>query len=167
MTDRDELDKQIEKVLKQSGSVPMTDKVRASSGHNLREKLGKSAPRLICSLVHKFGRPDVDDFDEIITERKRKAMAYEKYLNKQPARESRVLGVLRSSPAPSFKRYACDGGNFQRRSFSTSGIFPEVFAGNDTENSAFRTGSRLGHRQNGVWYPIRSVPRIRPEPTIR
>lgn len=66
VTDRDELDKQIEKVLKQAGAVPNDDKVRATSGHNLRQKLGKATPRLICSLVHKFGRPDVDDFEEFI-----------------------------------------------------------------------------------------------------
>ncbi len=68
VTDRDELDKQIEKVLKQAGAVPADDKVRVTSGHNLREKLGKATPRLLCSLVHKFGRPDVDDFDEFIKE---------------------------------------------------------------------------------------------------
>jgi type I restriction enzyme, R subunit len=66
VTDRDELDKQIEKVLKQAGAVPNDDKVRATSGHNLRQKLGKATPRLICSLVHKFGRSDVDDFEEFI-----------------------------------------------------------------------------------------------------
>jgi type I restriction enzyme R subunit len=66
VTDRDELDKQIEKVLKQAGAVPETDKVRATSGHDLRNKLGKATPRLICSLVHKFGRTDVDDFDAFI-----------------------------------------------------------------------------------------------------
>jgi type I restriction enzyme R subunit len=68
VTDRDELDKQIEKVLKQAGAVPEADKVRATSGHDLREKLGRATPRLLCSLVHKFGRPDVDDFDEFIRE---------------------------------------------------------------------------------------------------
>lgn len=68
VTDRDELDKQIEKVLKQAGAVPESDKVRATSGSNLREKLGQATPRLLCSLVHKFGRPDVDDFDEFIRE---------------------------------------------------------------------------------------------------
>ncbi|MCH7225112.1 type I restriction endonuclease subunit R [Haloferula sp. A504] len=68
VTDRDELDKQIEKVLKQAGAVPETDEVRATSGHDLREKLGQANPRLICSLVHKFGVAGVDDFDEFIKE---------------------------------------------------------------------------------------------------
>jgi len=68
VTDRDELDKQIEKVLKQSGAVPKDDEVRASSGRDLAEKLGRPTPRLLCSLVHKFGRRDVDDFDAYIKE---------------------------------------------------------------------------------------------------
>ncbi len=55
VTDRDELDKQIAGVLKQAGAVPETDKVRASSGKDLMRKLGKPNPRLICSLIHKFG----------------------------------------------------------------------------------------------------------------
>lgn len=66
VTDRDELDKQIEKVLKQAGAVPAEDKVRATSGQDLRRKLGKATPRLLCSLVHKFGRQDVEDFDSFI-----------------------------------------------------------------------------------------------------
>ncbi len=68
VTDRDELDKQIETVLKQSGAVPENDKVRAVSGRDLSEKLGHPTPRLICSLVHKFTRRGVDDFDEFIKE---------------------------------------------------------------------------------------------------
>jgi type I restriction enzyme R subunit len=31
-------------------------------------QLGQAAPRLLCSLVHKFGRPGVDDFDAFIRE---------------------------------------------------------------------------------------------------
>ncbi|MEX2579679.1 MAG: HsdR family type I site-specific deoxyribonuclease [Verrucomicrobiales bacterium] len=68
VTDRDELDKQIANVLKQSGAVPKDDEVRAGSGRDLREKLGRPTPRLLCSLVHKFGRRDVDDFDAFIQE---------------------------------------------------------------------------------------------------
>ena len=68
VTDRDELDKQIEMVLKQSGAVPKDDEVRASSGRDLTKKLGQPTPRLLCSLVHKFGRRDVDDFDAFIKE---------------------------------------------------------------------------------------------------
>lgn len=68
VTDRDELDKQIEGVLKQSGIVPETDKVRATSGKDLLTKLSKPNPRLVCTLVHKFcprgpkGELNFDDF---------------------------------------------------------------------------------------------------------
>ena len=31
-------------------------------------QLGQAKPRLLCSLVHKFGRKDVDDFDAFIKE---------------------------------------------------------------------------------------------------
>lgn len=68
ITDRDELDKQIAGVLKAAGVVSETDanKIRATSGRDLMSKLGQLTPRLICSLVHKFGRRDVDDFDAFI-----------------------------------------------------------------------------------------------------
>ncbi|MBV5319280.1 MAG: HsdR family type I site-specific deoxyribonuclease, partial [Desulfobulbaceae bacterium] len=59
VTDRDELDKQIEEVFL-AASHPMT---RASSGSDLMTQLGQATPRLLCSLVHKFGRKNVDDFD--------------------------------------------------------------------------------------------------------
>ena len=68
VTDRDELDKQIEGVLKQSGIVPENDKVRATSGKDLLAKLAKPNPRLVCTLVHKFcprgpkGELKFDDF---------------------------------------------------------------------------------------------------------
>ena len=71
VTDRDELDKQIEGVLKQSGIVPDTDQIRAGSGRDLMQKLSQPSPRLICSLVHKFGprgpKGEVD-FDAFIKE---------------------------------------------------------------------------------------------------
>jgi type I restriction enzyme R subunit len=73
VTDRDELDKQIEGVLKQSGIVPQTDKVRATSGKDLIKKLGKPNPRLICTLVHKFcprGPKGELNFDDFIKELK-------------------------------------------------------------------------------------------------
>lgn len=68
ITDRDELDKQIERVLKDSGAVPSTDDIRAGSGRDLLGKLGQARPRLLCSLIHKFGRHDVGDFDAFIKE---------------------------------------------------------------------------------------------------
>jgi len=68
VTDRDELDKQIEGVLKQSGVVPDNDKVRAASGDDLMKKLAKPTPRLICTLVHKFGPRGEADFDQFISD---------------------------------------------------------------------------------------------------
>lgn len=76
ITDRDELDKQIEQVFKDAG-----EKVyRTSSGKDLISQLGQPSPRLLCSLIHKFGRKDVDDFDRYIEE-----------LNKAP---SKVFGEI-------------------------------------------------------------------------
>src|ERR1022692_2559684 len=64
VTDRDELDKQIETVFMDAGE-PIT---RTTSGQDLMNLLGQAKPRLLCSLVHKFGRKDVDDFDAFIKE---------------------------------------------------------------------------------------------------
>ncbi|MGH8178019.1 MAG: type I restriction endonuclease subunit R [Steroidobacter sp.] len=64
ITDRDELDKQIKGVFEAVG-----EKIhRTRSGRDLMKQLGKAEPRLLCSLVHKFGRKDVDDFDAFIKE---------------------------------------------------------------------------------------------------
>src|SRR3989304_710000 len=41
---------------------------RTNSGRDLMKQLGQATPRLLCSLVHKFGRKDVDDFDAFIKE---------------------------------------------------------------------------------------------------
>ncbi len=64
VTDRDELDKQIESVFTEAGE-PIK---RTSSGLDLMSQLGQALPRLLCSLVHKFGRKGVDDFDAFIKE---------------------------------------------------------------------------------------------------
>lgn len=64
ITDRDELDKQIERVFSEAGESIK----RTSSGRDLMNQLGQAKPRLLCSLVHKFGRRDVDDFDAYIKE---------------------------------------------------------------------------------------------------
>ncbi|MFO0698949.1 MAG: HsdR family type I site-specific deoxyribonuclease [Nitrospira sp.] len=64
VTDRDELDKQIEQVFTDVGE-PIT---RTSSGRSLMSRLSQATPRLLCSLVHKFGRKGVDDFDAFIKE---------------------------------------------------------------------------------------------------
>jgi type I restriction enzyme R subunit len=64
VTDRDELDKQIKGVFFDAGESIQ----RTSSGKELMALLGQHKPRLLCSLVHKFGRKDVDDFDKFIKE---------------------------------------------------------------------------------------------------
>jgi type I restriction enzyme R subunit len=64
ITDRDELDKQIERVFSEAGEAIK----RTSSGRDLMGQLGQAKPRLLCSLVHKFGRRDVDDLDAFIRE---------------------------------------------------------------------------------------------------
>lgn len=64
ITDRDELDKQIETIFNEAGE-PIK---RTSSGRDLMSQLGQATPRLLCSLVHKFGRRDVDNFEEFIKE---------------------------------------------------------------------------------------------------
>ena len=64
ITDRDELDKQIQGVFASAG----IDIARSKSGRNLMTQLGQATPRLLCSLVHKFGRKDVDDFEAFIKE---------------------------------------------------------------------------------------------------
>lgn len=62
ITDRADLDKQIEQVFAEAGEQIK----RSRSGHDLMKQLGQAKPRLMCSLVHKFGRRDVDDFDAYI-----------------------------------------------------------------------------------------------------
>src|SRR5258708_9598798 len=64
ITDRDELDKQIEGVFTGAGIAI----ARSRSGRELMRQLGQALPRLLCSLVHKFGRREVDDLDAFIKE---------------------------------------------------------------------------------------------------
>ena len=64
VTDRDELDKQIERVFTEVGE-PIK---RTNSGRDLMRQLGQATPRLVCSLVHKFGRRDIEDFEAFIKE---------------------------------------------------------------------------------------------------
>lgn len=66
VTDRDELDKQIERVFRDSGETI----VRSRNGKQLLRQLAKPRPRLLCSLIHKFGRRDVDDYEQYIKELK-------------------------------------------------------------------------------------------------
>ena len=55
ITDRDELDEQITKVLRNAG----LDSARVSSRADLVDKLGATAPRLLCALIHKFDTTDL------------------------------------------------------------------------------------------------------------
>lgn len=64
ITDRDELDKQIERVFADAGEAIK----RTGSGRDLMYQLGQTRPRLLCSLVHKFGKRDVGDFEAFIQE---------------------------------------------------------------------------------------------------
>lgn len=64
LTDRDELDKQIERVFKATD-----EKIyRTKSGRDLIHKLEQATPRLICSLIHKFGKKDTENFNQFIKE---------------------------------------------------------------------------------------------------
>lgn len=68
ITDRDELDKQIEAVFKGVSE----EMYRTTSGRDLIEKLNATTPLLLCSLIHKFGRKEEDEasYDEYIAELK-------------------------------------------------------------------------------------------------
>lgn len=60
ITDRDELDRQIERVFKDAGETIH----RSQSGRDLMAQLAQRNPRLLCSLVHKFGRRGAGDTEE-------------------------------------------------------------------------------------------------------
>lgn len=74
VTDRDELDRQIEANFKDSGE----DVVRAKSGAQLISALNEANPWLICSLIHKFGNNS--DEDTIEAGGRRSNKSFEKYL---------------------------------------------------------------------------------------
>lgn len=66
ITDREELDEQIEKVYN-----GVSEKIyRTKSGKDLVNKLDDNAPWLLCSLVHKFGGKEEGDVDEYLKELK-------------------------------------------------------------------------------------------------
>ncbi len=66
ITDREELDEQIEKVY-----TGVSEKIyRTSSGKDLLAKLNDNSPWLMCSLVHKFGGKEEGDVDEYLRELK-------------------------------------------------------------------------------------------------
>ncbi len=62
ITDRNELDKQIKNVFSDSGE----NIERAKNGKDLINKLKNPTPRLLCSLIHKFRKKEIDDFDAYI-----------------------------------------------------------------------------------------------------
>ena len=66
ITDRDELDKQIEGVFIDAGESIE----RARSSTDLLQKLSQPSPRLLCALVHKFGKRDIEDFEAYLKELK-------------------------------------------------------------------------------------------------
>lgn len=71
VTDRDELDKQMLRNMRACGLLSESRKdgfYQASSGRDLMDKLCDTLPRVVSSLVHKFGKKDVDDFDKYITD---------------------------------------------------------------------------------------------------
>jgi type I restriction enzyme, R subunit len=76
ISDHDELDKQTKGVFSAAGESIQ----RSSSGNELMRALSQPTPRLLCSLVHKFGARGVDDF--------------EAYLEQLQAEPSPVVGEL-------------------------------------------------------------------------
>lgn len=62
ITDRDELDKQIENGFKDTGEQPY----RVKSGAKLIKALNESKPSIICTLIHKFGLGLHDEVDDKI-----------------------------------------------------------------------------------------------------
>ncbi|MFA5545880.1 MAG: HsdR family type I site-specific deoxyribonuclease, partial [Sphaerochaetaceae bacterium] len=64
ITDREELDDQIQKVF----SGVDEEIYRTKSGRDLLEKLNATAPWLICSLVHKFKGKEEDDVEEYLND---------------------------------------------------------------------------------------------------
>lgn len=65
ITDRTELDKQIKKVFSSAGENTLE---RAKSGRDLMFKLSQPSPRLLCSLVHKFGKTNANEMDAFIAD---------------------------------------------------------------------------------------------------
>lgn len=64
VTDRDELNKQIEGIF----SGVEEEITRTRSGQDLIKKLNQTTPSLMCSLIHKFGRSQKNDYDSYIEE---------------------------------------------------------------------------------------------------
>ncbi len=80
VTDRDELDKQIERVFGDVGETIY----RTSSGRDLMRQLAQTAPRLLCSLVHKFG----------LEARGKKDREFEAFIKELEAQPSATVGEV-------------------------------------------------------------------------
>ena len=80
VTDRDELDKQIEAVFQDSGERIE----RSSSSSDLMRQLSQPKPRLLCSLIHKFGVQD--------DKTAQSDQEFEKYLQKLKDSPSKTVG---------------------------------------------------------------------------
>lgn len=64
ITDRDELDKQIEKVFRGVDE----EIVRTKNGADLISRLSEATPWLLCSLIHKFGNKEEGNYDNYLEE---------------------------------------------------------------------------------------------------
>jgi type I restriction enzyme R subunit len=80
VTDRDELDKQIKGVFEAAGEAIY----RTSSGRDLMRQLAQASPRLLCSLVHKFG----------LESRGRDEKAFEAFIKELEAQPSPAVGEV-------------------------------------------------------------------------
>jgi len=80
ITDRDELDKQIERVFRDAGETIC----RTGSGQELMRQLSQPRPRLLCSLVHKFGASAKGKDDK----------AFEAFIKELQAQPSPTVGEL-------------------------------------------------------------------------
>ena len=80
ITDRDELDKQIKRVFEDVGETIH----RSNSGRDLMAQLAQTKPRLLCSLVHKFG----------LEARGRDERAFETFLQELQAQPSATVGEV-------------------------------------------------------------------------
>lgn len=80
ITDRDELDKQIERVFRDAGETIC----RTGSGQELMRHLSQPSPRLLCSLVHKFGGATKGKDDK----------AFDAFIKELQTQPSQTLGEL-------------------------------------------------------------------------
>ncbi len=80
VTDRDELDKQIQRVFTEVGETIY----RTHSGRDLMRQLSQAKPRLLCSLVHKFG----------LDARGKKEQEFEAFIKDVEAQPSQAVGEV-------------------------------------------------------------------------